>query len=240
MAPKLCPLMSFFKQMDFKEEGVLDQMGGTVQLAWRNGQVVDGAVVQPFAVREVGFGLDATEVAGSSVVGTRSLLGDAKGAQLDVGLLAWVASPLTTSREGSSWVGNLLKKKRRIGNNLRLFNQALLEVALAVWNRAGSSLEVGWESFSRHLFMEVAGKEFAFGIRWCGMEPLKLHDWELEPLTSFMELIYGFLEGDGEDQLWERPSQDFAVKSGLCPTQAGSVPWVAWEFGRLILFRFGR
>ncbi len=74
-------------------------MGGTVQLAWRNGQVVDGAVVQPFAVREVGFGLDATEVAGSSVVGTRSLLGDAKGAQLDVGLLAWVASPLTTSRE---------------------------------------------------------------------------------------------------------------------------------------------
>jgi hypothetical protein len=116
------------------------------------------------------------------------------------------------------------------------------------------NIRKGWESFSRHLFMEVGhGTRIRFWHdRWCGMEPLKVtfpelfsiardkeasiadltplgmgmlhwdvsftrsvHDWELEPLTSFMELIYGSsLRGTGEDQLcWERPSkQDFAVK----------------------------
>lgn len=40
---------------------------------------------------EVGLGLDAAELAGGSIIGTRSLLSGVKGAEPDAGLLAWVA-----------------------------------------------------------------------------------------------------------------------------------------------------
>ena len=78
----------------------------------------------------------------------------------------------------------------------------------------------GWDTFHSHGL-----------IHWDFHFVRNVKDWELESLTSFMDLLYScYMEGVGEDWLgWRsRVTKGFTVKnfySCLCPSHSASFPW---------------
>ena len=73
---------------------------------------------------------------------------------------------------------------------------------------------------------------FPNGIHWDLRFSRNVHDWELESLSSFMDLVYSIpLKGEGDDKLdWRHnPNKGFSVKEYYCCMSIVSFDPFPWK-----------